>query len=199
MGSQRLFCAFGGGAHRASAALSAPTWVQPAHPARGVHSRCQRRTTGPRWSPFMAARAIFGPELGSAGSPFSTDCRSPGHSFHGLAVHQHGKEARLGVEGVCVTGIQHHLLNPACMSGASSSATVSITRGNPVGCVESGDARTWYESEAMSGHCLILAPKIMVRVSFFARGVSTATQVCRATSTGTLHCSGNTAQERLVP
>ena len=70
-------------------------------------------------------------------------CRRPNRAMgrderrsHGLAVHQHGKEARLGVEGVCVTGIQHHL-NPACMSGASSSATVSISRGNPVGCVES--------------------------------------------------------------
>ena len=72
MGLQTLFCAFGGGAHRASAALSAPIRVRPAHPARGVHSRCQRRTTGPRWSPSMAARAIFGPELGSAGSPFPT-------------------------------------------------------------------------------------------------------------------------------
>ena len=38
-----------------------------------------------------------------------------------------------------------------------------------------------------------------VPVSFFARGVSTATQVSRATSTGTLHFSGNIVQERLVP
>ena len=72
MGLQTLFCAFGGGAHRASAALSTPIRVRPAHPARGVHSRCQRRTTGPTWSPSMAARVVFVPELGSAGSPFPT-------------------------------------------------------------------------------------------------------------------------------
>ena len=61
-----------GGAHGARATLSAPIWTNPGHPERRIPVHTQPHAVGSTWSSFMAARAIFVPESGSAGAPFFT-------------------------------------------------------------------------------------------------------------------------------
>ena len=67
---QNTLCTFDGGAHGASAHLSAPIRVNPAHPERRMPSHTQPRAMGATRSLYVAARAIFVPEFESAGSPF---------------------------------------------------------------------------------------------------------------------------------
>ena len=70
LGPKRYFGCSAGDFPGASAALSAPTRVRPAHPARGVHPRGQRRVAPRIWRLDMAARVVFVPELGTSGRLF---------------------------------------------------------------------------------------------------------------------------------